>query len=334
MNRVFSSGMMMNSSYMINQMSQGFTHTNESSTIVMKQSHEVNVDDNSNHDDNKNAHVPIMVQEIITALKVRKNGCYVDATLGGAGHTKAILEKGGMVFGIDRDLNAIENAKYLINEYPNHLELENRSFAKIDEIWQKKINPLKIDGILFDLGFSSNQIQDADRGFAFSLDGPLDMRFDLGGEMDAQRWINTADSDEIADVFFKYGQEKNSRKIAKSIVKHRKKQAIETTTDLVKIIEEHNQYDSKHVATRIFQAIRIHVNDEFTHIQKGLYHARKTLKRHGVLAVLTFHSLEDKIVKDFFENEVSFLLLPSASEIAKNPRARSAKLRWMIKTEA
>lgn|GEM_PF-4982 len=279
-----------------------------------------------------NRHVPIMTKEVLEALRVKDGGCYIDATFGGGGHSRAILENNGIVLGIDRDPRALEHAQVLESEFGAHFEVKNASFAEIESIWEEKINPIKVDGILFDLGFSSNQIEDSERGFSFAKDGPLDMRFDLQDEMTAQKWLNTANSEEIAEVFLAYGQEKNSKIIAKEIVKRRKKTPITTTFELVKIIEEFNKFDSKHAATRIFQAIRIHVNDEFGHIQRALYSARQILRQHGVLAVITFHSLEDKIVKDFFENEVNFLRLPTEEEIQANPRSRSAKLRWMIKT--
>lgn len=281
-----------------------------------------------------NRHLPIMKKEIIEAMRIKDGGCYIDATFGGGGHTRAILEKKGIVFALDRDLNAFQHAQPLISEFQDRFFIEHTSFAEIENIWSRQINPIKVDGILFDLGFSSNQIEDASRGFAFSKDGPLDMRFDeLGDGITAQKWINTAHEQEMIQVFFEYGQEKNAKKIAKEIIKYRKRKPITTTFELVKIIEEFNKFEAKHAATRIFQAIRIHINDEFSHIQRALYSSKKILRQHGVLAVITFHSLEDKIVKDFFENEVNFMRVPTAEEIQQNPRARSAKLRWMIKTE-
>lgn len=278
----------------------------------------------------ENKHVPIMQAEVMDALKVRPDWCYIDCTFGAGGHTKAMLDRGAIVYSLDRDASAFEYAKDIES---NKFFYQHTSFANIENVWNEEIAPLKVDGVFFDLGFSSNQIENAQRGFSFTRDGQLDMRFDLEQEHTAQTWLNTANEEEIANVFFHYGQERNSKTIAKAIVKTRKKSAVKTTFDLVKIIEEHNKFDHKHAATRIFQAIRIHINDEFTHIQRALHGARKILKQHGRLAVLTFHSLEDKIVKNFFENEVNFIMFPSEKEIKQNPRARSAKLRWMIKTE-
>jgi len=265
-------------------------------------------------------------------MKVRDGGFYIDGTFGAGGHTRAMLELGGVVLALDRDLDAIARAAEIEKEYPHTFFIKHTSFSNMDKIWGQKGAPMKVDGILLDLGFSSNQIDNADRGFSFIRDGQLDMRFDLTQEMSAKSWLNRANKEEIARVFEEYGQEKNAMLIANEIVRTRKTQQINTTFDLVKIIEKYNEFDGKHSATRIFQAIRIHINDEFTHIRKALVEAKNILKEHGRLAVLTFHSLEDKIVKDFFANEVSFLQLPTQGEINANPRARSAKLRWMIKT--
>jgi len=277
-------------------------------------------------------HIPVMMQPVLDALKVRECGFYIDGTFGAGGHTRAMLQHGAVVLALDRDQEAIDRAAVVEKDYPHTFFIKHTSFANIDKVWGNKGAPMKVDGILLDLGFSSNQIEDADRGFAFSKNGNLDMRFDFSQELSARTWINTASAQELADVFEKYGQEKHASIIAKEIVKQRKSGEITTTFALVDIIAKYNEFDGKHAATRIFQAIRIHVNDEFTHIRKALIEARKILKQHGRLAVLTFHSLEDKIVKDFFANEVSFLQLPSTKEIEHNARARSAKLRWMIKT--
>ncbi len=281
----------------------------------------------------QNVHVPVMKQAVIDALKVRDGGFYIDGTFGAGGHTRSILELGAVVLALDRDQDAVNRAAEFEKEYPNTFFIQRASFSNMDKIWGKKGAPMKVDGILLDLGFSSNQIENADRGFSFMKDGDLDMRFDISQELNAKSWLNNAVKDEMVRVFQEYGQEKNALLIANEIIRSRKANPISTTFDLVKIIEKYNEFDRKHAATRIFQAIRIHVNDEFTHIRKALVEAKKILKEHGRLAVLTFHSLEDKIVKDFFANEVSFLQLPTQSEVEENSRARSAKLRWMIKTE-
>lgn len=288
---------------------------------------------NHNQPSKYNIHIPVMKEPIMDALRVKDGGFYIDGTFGAGGHSQAMLERGAVVLALDRDQEAIERADKMSVAYPNTLVCKHSSFADIDKIWGNKAAGMKADGVLLDLGFSSNQIEDADRGFAFSKNGQLDMRFDLSQEMSAKDWVNTASKEEMAHIFETYGQEKNALAIAKAIVKARKIKTIETTFDLVNIIGQFNQFDNKHAATRIFQAIRIRVNDEFEHINKALIGAKNVLKYYGRLAVLTFHSLEDRIVKEFFANEVSFLQLPSQKEIEQNPRARSAKLRWMIKTD-
>lgn len=278
-------------------------------------------------------HIPVMKEEVLEALKVRAGGFYIDATFGAGGHSRAMLEKKAAVLAFDKDQKSIEFAKDMLKEFDSSFVIKNTSFAQIEEMWSQQAKPMKVDGIIIDLGFSSNQIDDPERGFSFSKDGELDMRYDLEQSFTAKKWINKASKEELANVFFEYGQERNSKAIAKAIVKQRKKNPIETTFDLVKIISEFNDYDHKHCATRIFQAIRIHVNDEFSSIHKILKSAKKLLKQNGRLAFLTFHSLEDKIIKNYFENQVSFILMPSQEEIEINKRSRSAKLRWMIKTE-
>lgn len=278
-------------------------------------------------------HVPIMTKEIIDALNVRDGGFYIDCTFGEGGHTKAMLELGAFVLAIDRDKEAIENSTKIKARFPDTFFTKHASFSQLNSIWEDKIAPMQVDGMIMDLGFSSKQIESKERGFAFKHDAMLDMRFDLEQEMSAYTWLNKASGEEMTEVFLNYGQEKNAYKIAKEIVKFRKKAIIKTTFELVSIIEKYNEFNNKHAATRIFQAIRIHVNDEFTHIRKALIFGKDILKNHGALAVLTFHSLEDKIVKDFFANEVSFMQLPDENEIKNNPRARSAKLRWMIKVD-
>ncbi len=278
-------------------------------------------------------HIPIMVNEILKALKIKSGGFYIDGTYGAGGHTKKILERQAAVLAFDKDQDAVERANELIELFPNSFQIENKSFSNILESWKKKSFPMLADGMILDLGFSSNQIDDLDRGFSFRLNGPLDMRYDLTQELDAAKWVNSASVSEMADVFFKYGQDKNGLKIAKEIYKVRSKKILKTTFDLVEIINKINVRDGKHASTRIFQAIRIHINDEFSNIYKVIEDAKKILKHNAVLAVLTFHSLEDKIVKDLFANELNFINYPSEEEIALNPRSASAKLRWMIKTE-
>jgi len=274
-------------------------------------------------------HIPIMKDEVVDILNVRAGGFYIDCTLGAGGHSRAMLEKNAVVLGIDRDIEAIENH----NIDSSNFFAKHSSFSEIESIWQEMAAPMKVDGIFFDLGFSSTQVDSQTRGFAFMLDAPLDMRYDQTSGISAKDWINNAHLEEMVEIFFLYGQEKNSRKIAKEIIKKRNERVIETTYDLVRIIENYNVFEGKHAATRIFQAIRIHVNDEFEHIKKGIQGAQNILKSGGVIACLTFHSLEDRVVKELFADSVNFLQVPCDDEIKSNRRSRSAKLRWMVKDE-
>lgn len=272
-----------------------------------------------------------MVSEIMKFFDLSVHGMFIDATFGQGGHSKALLEKGATVLAIDRDESVACYALELQEKYPDRFFMHCGSFCDIENIWRSYANHMKVDGVLFDLGFSSNQIEDAARGFSFLHDGRLDMRFDLQQKFNAHDFVNKASQDELTRVFFDYGQEKHSKAIAKEIVQARQIKTIETTKDLVKLIDKYNAFDGKSGLTRIFQAIRIHVNNEYAHIQRGLAGAKKILKQYGKIAVLTFHSQEDKIVKLSFKEEINGLINPGHDEIATNKRSRSSKLRYMIK---
>ena len=299
------------------------------------------------------AHIPVMEKQIVAALAPKAGGVYVDATFGGGGYARAILKAANCtVYGFDRDPAAIERAQNWAVEYGDRLRLINRPFAEMQEALNEN-GVDAVDGVIFDLGVSSMQLDEAARGFSFRHEGPLSMRMD-GGRPDAGDVIEQADARTLAAIFKSYGEEKKAGKIARAIVKAREAAAIKTTTILAAIIEKAAPiYGASkiHAATRVFQALRIFVNDEFGQLIAGLRAAERLLKPAGRLAAVTFHSLEDRIVKRFFASRIaaqargsrhappaeqphaSFALVyakaltPGEAEIAANPRSRSAKLR-------
>lgn len=298
------------------------------------------------------AHAPVMEREALAALAPRDGGVYVDATFGGGGYARAILNAANcIVYGFDRDKTAIERAKTWAGEFGDRLRLINRPFAEMKEALNEN-GVEEVDGVVFDLGVSSMHLDEAERGFSFRQEGPLSMRMD-GGKPDAGDVVTHADAKELSAIFKIYGEEKRSGVIAKAIVAAREKAALKTTTALAAVIEKAAPaHGSKiHPATRVFQALRIFVNDELGQLVAGLRAAERLLRPAGRLVAVTFHSLEDRIVKRFFANRIegqptgsrhappteqtraSFELLhrkalePQADELDANPRARSAKLR-------
>lgn len=304
-------------------------------------------------------HQPIMVDSILAGLQAteRENAYFVDGTLGAGGHTHAILSTrpDNHVLGLDRDPDALKIAGERLSEFGNRVKLVHASYVEMDQAvaaWLNMDAP-QVDGILLDLGVSSMQFDRAERGFAFRLEGPLDMRFDpSSGIMTAAEFVNSLPEKELADLFFQYGEENDSRRIARQIVASR---PIHTTTELADLIanlaRSHGPRPKIHPATRVFQALRIAVNDELGAVEAILPIALNLLKPGGRLAILTFHSLEDRIVKQYFKQESTDCLCPphqpictcnhqasirlvnrkpieaSDAEIDLNPRARSAKLR-------
>ncbi len=299
------------------------------------------------------AHIPVMAKEVIEALAPKDGGVYVDATFGAGGYTRAILKAADCtVYGFDRDPNAIERAGGLAEEFGGKLKLINRPFAEMEEALAEE-GVDAVDGVVFDLGVSSMQLDEADRGFSFRQQGPLSMRMD-GGRPDAGDVVAKADASALAAIFKAYGEEKMSGRIARAIVAERARAPITTTTALAAIAEQAAPPRGAakiHPATRIFQALRIFVNDELGQLIAGLRAAERILRQAGRLVVVTFHSLEDRIVKRFFaarieaqpagsrhappaeKSRATFDLLygkalaPGEDETADNPRARSAKLR-------
>jgi len=295
-----------------------------------------------------NGHLPVMLNEVLAALRPRDGARYVDGTFGGGGYARAILEAADCrVLGIDRDPEAIARGQKLVAQFAGRLTLVEGEFSRMDEFTDAS------DGVVLDLGVSSFQFDTPARGFSFREDGPLDMRMSLSGESAADV-VNSADERTLAQIIARYGEEKNARRIARAIIASR---PVTTTATLAKIVSEAQGpaalRHAIHPATRTFQALRIHVNDELGELERGLDAALKILKPEGRLAVVSFHSLEDRIVKQFLgghsdtrprasrhapddsgvRTQAQFRLLtnrpetPSEAEIASNPRARSAKLR-------
>ncbi len=288
-------------------------------------------------------HKSVLLNETIFAISPRSGGVYLDMTLGAGGHTRKLLELSspdGVVIAFDKDKAAIKNAqKTLKEEYGERLVLIHDDFANCTEHLEK-LGYESVDGVVMDLGVSLDQLTSKERGFSFMVDGPLDMRMDKSKPLTAQRIVNTWDENELANLLKLYGEERFASRIARNIVRHR---PITTTRQLAEIVEKsvpRNFYRRIHPATRTFQALRIVVNDELESLQKGLKNAIELLKKSGVICVISFHSLEDRIVKNIFrdmKNRGVLRLLnrkpirPSREEIEANRRARSAKLRCAVK---
>ncbi len=296
-------------------------------------------------------HIPVMLQEVLTALKPQKGEIYVDATFGNGGYTKAILENADCkVIALDRDPTVKIRVNEFKNMYGDRFEFRAGQFGDFADLVPEKIN-----GAVFDIGVSSMQLDEAERGFSFSKEGALDMRMSQDG-ISAKDIVNSYDEEALADLIYQYGEERKSRQIAKRIVEYRQNKKIETTTELAEIIYSviHKKFGEIDPATRTFQALRIAVNDELGELSRGLSGAANRLQKNGRLVVVDFHSLEDRIVKNFFKEnggkrirvskyapelvqdehlfaEVSKVIMPTAEECGKNPRARSAKLRYAIR---
>lgn len=300
-------------------------------------------------------HIPVLLAPILSAVAPMQ-GRWVDGTFGAGGYTRAFLDAGAdTVFAIDRDPEVFVRAADWAGTYGDRLQLIEGTFGNMEALL-----PGPVDGVVLDIGVSSMQIDQAERGFSFQKDGPLDMRMSQSGQTAADV-VNTASEAELADIFFQYGEERASRRIATAVVAARKQAPILTTARLVEVIEStmpKGKPGMAHPATRTFQALRIAVNDELGQLVRGLYAAESVLAAGGVLAVVTFHSLEDRIVKRFLaaragmtpkgnrwapeENRIEpqFELLgrkaitADKDELAVNPRSRSAKLRLARRTDA
>ena len=303
-------------------------------------------------------HVPVMATEVLQVLQPENGGRYADGTIGGGGHAAIILEAsktGGWLGGSDRDGAAVEAASSRLAPYAGRFEIRKGSFASLAD-W---IEPGSLDGVLLDLGVSSPQLDWPDRGFSLLQDGPLDMRMDKEQPMTAANIVNDETEKQLADIIWRLGDERESRKIAKAIVRARERNEIRTTKELADIVETVKPRRGKktHPATKVFQALRIEVNNEFGELNQGLKSVSSLLKEGGRLAVITFHSGEDRIVKDYGrvetrdydvlgEEDVPALridrpprmrwvnrkaICATEEELAANPRARSAQLRVLEK---
>jgi 16S rRNA (cytosine1402-N4)-methyltransferase len=283
-------------------------------------------------------HVPVLVRETLEFLNVRPEGIYIDATLGGGGHSQEILKRleSGRLLSLDRDPRAIEVAGARLAEFGEKLMMQHGNFADIDALHAASGLP-PVDGVIADLGLSSIQLDDASRGFSFNLTGPLDMRMDPGAELTAADLVNHADERELADIFFKLGEERHSRRIARAIVKAR---PYRFTTELAQVvtraIPSRAGLHQIHPATRSFMALRLAVNGELENLDQFLGKVLSVLRPGGRVVILSFHSLEDRPVKQAFrrwQDEGLATLLtrkivrPTEEEVQINPRARSAKLR-------
>lgn len=299
-------------------------------------------------------HKPVLMQEVLEGLRIIPNGIYVDCTFGRGGHSQAILNalnQDGLLIAIDKDLTAIAHgeAQFATDK---RIRFIHGSFSKIAEVAKQFDVVGRIDGILMDLGVSSPQLDDPERGFSFMQQGPLDMRMDVTQPLSAEVFVNQAQESEMVRVFKEYGEERFAGRIARAIVRAREDEPIRTTLVLAEIVKQANPKweKHKHPATRVFQAIRIHVNHELDDLAQSLQQCVDVLATNGRLAVISFHSLEDRLVKHFMRKQtqgeqpprgvpikasaicktfhcIGKAILPSEKEVVENSRARSAVLR-------
>lgn len=285
-------------------------------------------------------HQPVLLSEVLNQLEIKPNGVYLDGTCGEGGHTEAMarrLSSSGTIIALDRDPEILEKAKKRLSTFPCKKVFAHLSFREIDRIIQQG-TPAP-DGILLDLGLSSYHLKSS-RGFSFQEDAPLDMRFDPRSELTAGAVINTYTEKQLAGIFHTYGEEKKARHFARKITRARKKSAIETSRQLAEIVKKGEPGSRIHPATRVFLALRLYVNNDLQELEEGLMHCFNALRPGGNLCVISFHSLEDRIVKHAFRSFQSQGLgmtktkkpvVPQESEIKRNPRSRSAKLRAIKK---
>ena len=308
-------------------------------------------------------HLPVLVSEVLESLAPKDGETYVDGTFGAGGYTRAILGAANCkVLALDRDPSAVRVAAALIDEASGRLKVVEVPFSEMEAVAQEELGGERPDGVVLDIGVSSMQLDDPARGFSFQHDGPLDMRMSARGETAAD-FVNGAEEEEIANVIYAFGEERKSRAVARAIVKRRAETPFTRTLELADVVARvfhGRKVDGRHPATRTFQALRIFVNDELGELASGLSAAERILKPGGRLVVVSFHSLEDRIVKKFLAERSgkaasvsrhipqesikseppSFRLVnsrpltPSKGELDVNPRARSARLRAAIRTDA
>lgn len=302
------------------------------------------------------SHKPVLFYETVDGLNIKPDGIYVDCTLGGAGHTSLALSRitTGKMICLDQDMDAIENAKEVLSPYEGKFELVHTNFEKVGKVLDE-LAPDGIDGAMIDLGVSSHQLDTAERGFSYHLEAPLDMRMDKSAALSAATVVNTYSFSELCRILRDYGEEKRAASIASAIIKKREEKKIETTLELSEIIKSafppKERFEGKHPARRSFQAIRIEVNRELAIIPPTIDALISRLKKGGRLCVITFHSLEDRVVKEAFKkytdgctcprefpvcvcgfepsirNLTKKPIVPTKQEEEENPRSRSAKLR-------
>ncbi|WP_145323186.1 16S rRNA (cytosine(1402)-N(4))-methyltransferase RsmH [Paenibacillus xylanexedens] len=308
-------------------------------------------------------HITVLKEEATEGLNIKQDGIYVDCTLGGGGHSSVIASKlgsGGRLIALDQDDWALDNAREKLAAYGERVTLVKTNFRDLEQVLKDLDVPMKdgvpqVDGILYDLGVSSPQFDEGERGFSYNHDAPLDMRMDQDAMLTAKEIVNEWSEEEIARIFYRYGEEKFSRRIARVIVAKRAQSTIETTGELVELIKEGIPAAARrtggHPAKRSFQALRIAVNDELGAFEEGLHQAVRCLAPGGRVSVITFHSLEDRICKQIFSSYLEKCtcppdfplcvcggkgtlrlvnrkpLIPTETELAENSRARSAKLR-------
>lgn len=307
-------------------------------------------------------HIPVLVDAVVAALSPRSGGVYVDGTFGAGGYARALLDAAPCtVWGIDRDPDAIDAGERLTRRYGGRLRLIQGRFGEMDRLLAER-QVERVDGVTLDLGVSSMQLDQPDRGFSFRTDGPLDMRMERSGN-DAEVLVNETEEGELADILYQYGEERSARRVARAIVRARGRQRLTRTSELADVVRDAIPGGrSPHgidAATRTFQALRIKVNDELGELHRGLSAAERILAARGRLAVVSFHSLEDRAVKEFLRarsggapgvsrhqppvqpvRKPSFGLLskrpvlPTKGEIARNPRARSARMRGAERNDA
>ena len=285
-------------------------------------------------------HIPVLLQEVIKFLNPQSNENFIDMTVGEGRYAMAILQYTaplGKILGIDLDEESLKVAKENLLAFENRAILKQGNYKDVDKI-VKEVDILPVNGIVFDLGLGTFQIEDSSRGFSFLRDEPLKMTFDLGSEMSAEKVINESSLELLTKIFQEYGEEKNAYKIAQAIVEERKNKKITRTSELVEIIEKtvDGRRNRLHPATKIFQALRIYVNDELNNLKEGLEKSVKILDKDGRIAVVSYHSLEDRLVKKFYKEKEKEGVLkiitkkpitPTKVEILNNRRSRSAKLR-------
>lgn len=300
-------------------------------------------------------HIPVLLDETIEGLDIKEDGIYVDGTLGGAGHSVHIVDKltRGRLIGIDQDNNALKKASEVLKPYKDRVTLVHNNYVNIPDVLDQ-LGIDKVDGVLLDIGVSSHQLDEGSRGFSYHQDAPLDMRMDRSKDFSAWNIVNEYSLEDLDDIIFNYGEERWARRISEFIVEERKKKNIDTTQELVEVIKKaipKGAREKEHPAKKTFQAIRIEVNGELDVLKESIPRIVSRLNKGGRIVIITFHSLEDRIVKNLFkdlnktcicppelpicvcdkEREINIItrkpIVPSDKEIKENRRSRSSKLR-------